>query len=257
VPTVTRIIEELERAGFSGEEPDADDVVALVKLLGKVCPKPFFDWLERSPNRKVRRILLDVLPLASGRLLPILRGRMSGANWQVARNVVLLVPRAGGTTADLEPLAHHANKRVRLEIARSLRSLPTDAAGTKILVEYLGDASPEVARAARAQLRPESLDAAAIEALARQAEDGQLDDEARRFAVETLGRSGADAAAEALFQILQPKGLLDLGASSLRDLAAAMLRGSRAPVAAALFRDGLASPVRRVRKACEKAAGGA
>jgi hypothetical protein len=251
--TVTRIIEELDRVGIA-EGQEVDDVVALVKLLGSHCPQPLFDWLERSANRKVRRILLEALPLAHDKLLPILRGRMSGANWHVARNVVLLLPRAGGTTADLAPLAHHANPRVRLEVVRSLRLLPVDAAAAAILVDYLVDESPEIVRAARAQLRVESLGAPSIDALARQAEDERLDDESRRFAIEMLGHSPADAAATALFHVLQPKGLLELNAST-RDHAATALRGSPAPSAPGLFEQGLASSVWRVRRACERAAG--
>jgi hypothetical protein len=251
--TVARVVEELDREG-AVEGRDVDHLASLVKTLARQCPQPLFDWLERSADRKVRRILLEALPLAEKKLLPILRARARDANWHVARNVVLLLPRAGGTTADLEPLSRHENPRVRLEVVRSLRLLPADATTESIAVTYLVDESAELARAARTLIRAETLGAESIETLARQAEEEKLDEDRRRFAIETLGRSASDAAAAALFRILQPKGLLELGTSSIRDLAATALHGSKAPSARALFAEGLASTVWRVRKACERAA---
>jgi hypothetical protein len=71
--------------------------------------------------------------------------------------------------------------------------------------------------------------------------------------IHALGRSPRDEAAAALLRILQPKGLVDLGGSAIRDIAASMLRHSTAPSAPTYFEQGLRSPAWRVRKACERA----
>ena len=103
-------------------------------------------------------------------------------------------------------------------------------------------------------LRADLLGPTAIMALERLADDGDQQDALRRRCIEVLGRSTLDPAAEALLRLIQPRSILELG--TLRDLAAVSLKGSPAPKAAALFAQGLASTVRRVRKSCERAAGG-
>ena len=95
-----------------------------------------------------------------------------------------------------------------------------------------------------------------VASLERVAADDQQSEEVRRRVIDALGKSLHDAAAAALFKLMQPKGLIERGATSaLRDAAAEALRASPAAKAAALFQEGLTSSTWRVRKACERAAG--
>jgi len=252
-----KILEDLDRASSSAEGEKLEDATAVAKLLASHCPTVVFDWLERSDSRKMRRILLEALPVAGPVLLPTLKARLPGASWFVARNIVLLLPRMGGVPADVATVARHPNEKVRIEVLRALRAMPPDTVAMDIVARYLTDESMEIARGARATLRGELLGPDAIADLGKIAEDEQRSDELRRFCIQALGSSPSDAAAGLLFKVLQPKGLIDLGSSSaaVRDLAAVALHGSPAPSAAKYFEQGLASSVRRVRKACERAAG--
>jgi hypothetical protein len=253
----TRILENLDRASSRAEGEKLEDTAAVAKLLAVHCPTAVFDCLERSDSRKMRRLLLEALPLAGSALLPTLKARLPGATWFVARNIVLLLPRMGGTPADVTPVARHTNEKVRLEVVRALRAMPPDSTSMDVLGHYLTDESTEIARGARATLQGELLGPASIADLGRIAEDEQRPEELRRFCIQTLGSCPVDAAAGVLFRVLQPKGLIELGSSSaaVRDLAASALHGSPAPAARRYFEEGLASTVRRVRKACERAAG--
>ena len=104
-------------------------------------------------------------------------------------------------------------------------------------------------------LRADLLGPTSIAALERIADDGDQQEQLRRRCIEVLGRSTLDAAAEALLRLVQPRSMLELG--SLREAAAVCLKGSPASRAASLFEQGLASTVRRVRKAGQRAASGA
>jgi HEAT repeat protein len=166
------------------------------------------------------------------------------------------VGRVGGSPRDLEVARHHPDFRVRLEVVRALRAMPAEEATMTLVVGYLADAADEVRQQARPLLRGELLGEAAIGELERFVlDDGQPDD-LRRCAVDALGQSPRDAAAAALFRVLHPQALIESGATaSVRDHAASALRRSPAPDAKAYFEQGLASTVRRVRRACERAAG--
>jgi hypothetical protein len=256
-PAGEHLLLAIEQATATHEERDLEELVAVTHVIAAHCPEAVCRHLEQSESRKMRRILLDALPLAGGALLPLVRERLQSSTWFVVRNFVALVPRAGGGPSDLEPAVHHTNEKVRLEVTRALRSMPPTSAALDIVVGYLADPSPDVRQTARGLLRGEDLSATAIAALGALIADDKQSDELRQVAIAALSNSASDAAALALAHALQPRGLLEsAGAASLRDITAAALRRSRAPSARALFDEGLRSTVRRVRKACERAAGG-
>jgi hypothetical protein len=125
-----------------------------------------------------------------------------------------------------------------------------------IVARYLSDASQAVRTHASQLLRGEILGTGAIADVQRFALDERHGDDLRRRAMDALGRSPRNEAAQALYDLIQPRALLDAGSvADMRDHAAAALRRSPAPGARALFEQGLASSVRRVRKACARAAG--
>jgi hypothetical protein len=251
-----KLLAAIDIAIATAEGDELEDLVAATKLVVLGAPEVALDHLERSDNRKMRRVLLDAIPQVEA-ARPLVRARLVSSSWFVVRNAVLLLARCGGVPKDLASAAMHANEKVRIEVARALRAMTLDEAAMDIVAHYLSDSSRDVALAARSLLRGDVLGPRAIDALTQIAENDSQSDDLRRVIIDALGRSARDEAASALSKLLQPRGLLELGASAeLRDLAASALHRSRAPSAQRLFDEGLKSQNRRVRKSCERAIGG-
>ena len=257
-PTVAaQLLADVDATSASIEGASLDDVAATVRLLTALAPDVVFEQLELSESRKMRRILLEALSAAGPGLLPLVRQKLHAESWFVVRNALVLLPRVGGTSRDLLPVASHANEKVRLEVVRVLRSLPADGGTMEFVAAYLTDPAPEVRQHAAVMLRGDLLTAEAIARLERIALSEEYPDDLRRRIVDAFGRSPLDVAATALFTLLQPRGLLEsvLETGSLRDFVAVALFQSPAPLGRGYFAEGLKSPAWRVRKACERAAG--
>jgi hypothetical protein len=207
--------------------------------------------LEHSESRKMRRILIDALSVVGPPLLPLVREKLTSTSWFMVRNALVLLPRVGGTVRDLLPAVGHANEKVRLEVVRVLRGLPAEPFTMDVVATYLTDPSAEVRQAVAPMIRGELLTPGAVKRVERVALGEEYPEEVRRRVVEALGRSPLDSAATALFNLLQPRGLIEV--ASLRDNVAVALRQSRAPLASQYFAEGLRSSAWRVRKACERA----
>lgn len=248
----SQLLADVDATSASIEDASLDDVGQTVRLLTALAPAVVFEQLELSESRKMRRILLEALSSAGPGLLPLVRQKLHAQSWFVVRNALVILPRIGGLARDLLPVASHENEKVRLEVLRVLRSLPADGTTMEFVSAFLTDPSPEIRQHAGVMLRGELLTPEAIARLERLALGEDYPEDVKKRVVEALGRSPLDAAATALFGILQPRGLLDAGV--LRDDAAFALRQSPAPLAAGYFAEGLKSPAWRVRKACERAA---
>jgi hypothetical protein len=248
------VLREIDATCAAVEGKELDDFVTIVQMLAVHAAPLLCDQLEISDNRKMRRILLDALPAAGPTLMPLVRARLKSSNWHTVRNFVLLVPRAGGTAAELEAVARHPNEKVRLEVVRAVRAMSVEEASMDVVTVLLTDPSQEVRQGARAILRGDVLGPRGIATLALLAANEEEPEELRRAALHALGRSPNDAAAQALLDAMQPRGLLEsMAVTSLRDVAAGALRSSPARAAHRLFGEGLKSSVWRVRKACERA----
>jgi len=250
---IARLLGKLDDTGAQLEGAALDEILISMKLLTGLAPEAVLEQLEVTQSRKMRRILLEALAHAGNMILPAVRGKLHSPQWFVARNAVALIPRVGGSARDLVPMLRHPNEKVRAEIARSLRAMPGDDSTMEIAAAYLEDPSAEVRQQARFLLRGDLLTPRSIALLEHYASDERKPEETRRFIVEVLGSSRLDDAAGALFRLLQPRGLIEMG--SLRDAVATALRKSPAPAAQYWFNEGLRSPAWRVRKACERAAG--
>jgi hypothetical protein len=230
-----------------------EDLGPVFRVFALHQPEPLLDLLARSENRKVRRMLLDALSHGGAKLAPLVRARLSSPQWFVVRNMVTLLGRVG-TVEDLRPVAAHGNMPVRMEIVRALRSLTNDPGASDLLVSFLFDSATEVRAAALASLSEFPLSSFAVMTLADLASRDEHAAEVRRRAVQVLGRSKNDSAAEALFRLIEPRGLFELpSTTAVREQAAVALRTSPAPSAQRLFEAGLRAPAWRVRKTCEKA----
>jgi len=242
-------------AGQASGEEHVEEVIALASIVAPHNAEPVLDLLERSTSRKLRRTLIDVLASTGAGVLPSVRSRLASSQWFVTRNMVILHARLGGRSDDLQPLAEHPHAQVRIEVLRALRGSPGDPLSWQIVLARLEDRLPEVAQAARGTLAILEPTQAVVSTLEAIAADDTRDQATRQIVVQVLGRSRDDASAEALVRLLQPHGLVEsAAASAVRDEVARALRRCPAPAAGVLFEEALASPVRRVRKACERAA---
>jgi hypothetical protein len=230
---------------------------ALTPFLKAAAPSRadlLFGVLEKTPNRKVRRTLLEVIAGVGPTVLPLVKARLASTEWFVVRNMVTLGVRVGARAQELAQVARHPHAKVRLEVARAMRLLPSEPAASEALAYMVQDPAEEVRSAALSALAEVSISAAAAHSIEASILDEAQKDDVRKRAVEALIRSASDEAAAALFRLLEPRGLLERSFSSeLRERAAVGLRRSRAASAAQLFQRGLTSPTWRVRKACEKA----
>lgn len=255
--SAAQVLIDLDAASNAVEGEQLEELGTVVRLLATLAPASVLERLDVCESRKMRRIMLDALSVAGSPLLPLVVPRLRSDRWYVVRNAALLVARVGGTARDLDAAHRHPDPRVRLEVLRSLRTMPGDEAAMALVVGYLSDAAEEVRQNARLLLRGELLGEASIAELERLALDDEQPEDLRRSAVDALGRCPRDTAAGALFKVMHPHGLIESGSTgAIRDLAAFALRRSQAPGASEFFELGLASTVRRVRKACERAAGG-
>jgi hypothetical protein len=248
---------ELEKMTAAAGDHELGEVRGFARMIVGHAPRPVLDYLDLCQNERLRHILVEALPLVGPRLVPLLRKKLTADAPANVVELMAILPRVEGRADDLLDVARHRDEAVRLEVARLLRALPADERAMDIVVRYLVDPSPQVRSGVRLLVRGELLGPHAIASAGRIIEDQEQPDEVRRRLIQALGHSRHDAAAQVLFHLLQPHGLIEIGpAAALRDLAAAALRSCPAPIAARLFQEGLDSPVRRVRKACERAARG-
>ena len=254
VAVADRVLRDLDTRSEHAEGQPLERIASTVKLFAVHATKASMAHLDASNNRKMRRMLLDALPAAGPALLPLAVERLRSPSWFVVRNAAMLVARAQGLPRDLLPAAAHPNEKVRIEVLRALRGMTADETTMDIAANCLADPVEEIRRAGRAILRGEMLGPSGVNTLERIAADERVGEDIRLIAVNMLGRSSRDEAAAALSRILQPKALIEIGASAVRDAAAIALRHCPAPGAPALFEQGLRSSAYRVRKACERAA---
>lgn len=250
-PVAAQLLRELDAQSALAEGAALESISDGVKLVAELRPEVVLDRLELSESRKMRRILLDALAGAGTRIAPFVRAKLHAPSWFVVRNAVGLLTSCGGTAADFQSVARHPNEKVRAELLRALRAVPLDEGINAVLVELLVDPVLDHRARAVSLLKGELLVPRSIALVAAVVADGAQPEELRRRLVLALARSPHAEAAAALYEVLQPKGLLDGG--ELRDVAAEALRTSVSPAARALFEQGLVSAAWRVRRACEKA----
>ena len=231
-----------------------DELTPLLRIAAGLRPEPLIAVLEKSENRKLRRVLIEALATAGPAVLSLAKRSLGSREWYVVRNMVTLLGRAGGTASDLLPVANHPQVKVRIEIARTLRGLVHDATSAQILASYLSDPAEEVHSAALVALTEVGLSPPAVSALEALVLDERRSDETRKRGLDALGRSRLDLAAHALFRLLEPRGILEMPfLTALRERAAVALIRSEARAAHQLFEQARQTGSWRARKACERA----
>ena len=244
----------LLRAIATAPEAQAAAIVRTLPATMKDQAHLLVAALEHMDDRKLRRHILDALTAAGPALLPTLTGALQGAPpWFVVRNVLGLIANAAGRASDIAHLVTHAHTKVRMELTRTLGSLKDDEGAPEVLVTLMCDEVQEVRAAAAQALRTLPLSAGAVAALEAIALSEDRPRTVREQALSALSRARDDAAAHALFGLLEPRSMLEGPAlTAIREKAAGCLLRSRARAARELFDKAQAEGTWRVRRACSR-----
>jgi hypothetical protein len=153
-----------------------------------------------SPNRAVRRRLLDRLAQTTVDIGPLVLARLEDERWFVQRNMLVLLERSARVPDGFSPArwTKHADARVRIEAIRLQLASPQER-DTGIRAA-LGDADPRIVRlglAAVQQRCPRDL----VSRVIALSSDATLDPDVRVMAVTAIGRVRDESALEALLRL--------------------------------------------------------
>ena len=183
----------VDREQFSSvlsQEPlDPAMLDQLVQMAGIGAIEPLLDALTNSAARGTRRLVLEHLVALGTAAAEAAVGRLPGAPWYVARNVLILVRRTGVLPQEWSPSewAQHEDSRVRREAIRLMLDHPSWR--ERAIVMGIRDDDATVARAAlisAAHGCPRSAVAPAL----RRLREGTFDDELAPLAIRALAASG-------------------------------------------------------------------
>jgi hypothetical protein len=118
------------RAMLSGERVDLSGLDHLLPRLAPEAFEPLLDALGSSPNRVVRRRLLELLARTEAPIGPLILARLADERWYVQRNMLMLLGRSGRIPHGFS--AHkwtmHPEPRVRSEAIRLQLMVPDEKA---------------------------------------------------------------------------------------------------------------------------------
>jgi hypothetical protein len=197
------------KAMLSQDRVDLAGLDAILPKLSAESHGPLLDAIGSSPNRAVRRRLLDRLAQTPVDIGPLIVARLKDDRWYVQRNMLMLLERTGHVPAGFSPHAWtmHSDPRVRTEAIRLQLSLPGER--ELALRTSLEDGDPRIVRLGLAAI-PQECSPNLVHRVIALAGDSALGQEIRFLAVTTLGRLRYDAARDALLR------LADGGRSILR-----------------------------------------
>ena len=175
-------------------DPGDPALEALLARAGAAAIEPMLDRLAAARDRAERRWLLDRLAGFGARVAAAAAARLGAAPWQLARDILQLLRRAGGGEAvDAERFLGHENPRVRLEAVRLFVEGPTRELA---IVRALADTDPDVVGAGLAAAG--ECPPAAVPLLARRAADPSLPTDVRAQAVRLAGAHPTEGGRDAL-----------------------------------------------------------
>lgn len=111
---------------FANDRVDLTGLNQLLPRLSIEGYEPLLDALGLSPNRIVRRRLLDLLGRTPVDISALVIARLNDERWYVQRNMLMLLARSRHLQPDFSvvPWTHHPDTRVRVEAIRLQLLLP-------------------------------------------------------------------------------------------------------------------------------------
>ncbi len=184
---------------FAGDRIDLASLNHLLPRLSLEGYDPLLEAVGSSPNRMVRRRLLDLLSRTNVDITPLIVTRLTDERWYVQRNMLMLLARRGNIppTLSIVPWTHHADSRVRSEAIRLQLMMPherhlgVDAA--------LNDPDPRIVHLGLTAIQecPPHL----VERVIDLALASDLGDESRLMAVNVIARERREDVLDALLQL--------------------------------------------------------
>ena len=103
-------------------KPKYEQVIQLIRIIGRPFIGPMLDRLAVEENMSLRRFLIDRVLGFGDTARPALLARLADPRWYVLRNIIIMLRTlAPGQEADrLRPLLKNTNQKVRLEVVKSL-----------------------------------------------------------------------------------------------------------------------------------------
>ena len=187
------------RGLFAGDHVDLASLNHLLPRLSLEGYDPLLEAVCSSPNRMVRRRLLDLLSRTSADIAPLIVTRLTDERWYVQRNMLTLLARRGNVpqTLSVVPWTHHPDSRVRAEAIRLQLTMPHER---HLAIEAaLNDGDPRIVHLGLTAIQecpPHLIDRVIDLALAP-----DLGDESRLLAVNAIARERRDDVLEALLQL--------------------------------------------------------
>lgn len=182
---------------------DRVDMAGLDALLPRLSAEahgPLLDAIGSSPNRAVRRRLLDRLAQTQVDIAPLVIERLADERWFVQRNMLMLLERSGRVPEGFSPQrwTQHSDARVRLEAVRLQMAMPLERnIGIRA---SLDDADSRVMRLGLAAIQQEHP-ADLVGRLIEIAGDTALEQEVRLMAVTAMGRDRDEAVLRMLLRL--------------------------------------------------------
>jgi len=184
---------------FAGDRVDLAGLNHLLPRLSLEGYDPLLEAVGSSPNRMVRRRLLDLLSRTTVDISSLIVTRLTDERWYVQRNMLMLLARRGNVplTFSVVPWTHHADSRVRSEAIRLQLMMPherhlgVDAA--------LNDPDPRIVHLGLTAIQecPPHL----VERVIDLALASDLGDESRLLAVNAIAREQRADVLDALLQL--------------------------------------------------------
>jgi len=182
---------------------DRVDMAGLDALLPRLSAEahgPLLDAIGSSPNRAVRRRLLDRLAQTQVDIAPLVIERLADERWFVQRNMLMLLERSGRIPEGFSPhrWTQHPDARVRLEAVRLQMAMPLERnIGIRASLHDVDSRVMRLGLAAIQQDRSADLVGRLIEI----AGDTALEQEIRSLAVTAMGRDRDEAVLRVLLRL--------------------------------------------------------
>jgi len=182
------------------ERVDLTGLDQLLPSLPLEAYEPLLDAVGSSPNRAVRRKLLELLSRTAADIGPRILARLDDERWYVQRNMLMLLARSGRVPEGFSVVrwASHPDARVRSEAIRLQLLLPQERdLGIEVA---LNDDDPRIVHLGVTVVR-DDCPAHVLDRLIELAVEPESDEEVRRAAVTALGRLPYAVVLEALLHL--------------------------------------------------------